>query len=40
VVFANAAEPPTKFLLAHGAIGGNAMPLWIAQGLAPVRASS
>lgn len=28
---ANAAEPPTKFLLAYGAIGGNAMPLWIAK---------
>jgi NitT/TauT family transport system substrate-binding protein len=28
---ANAAEPPTKFLLAYGAIGGNAMPLWVAK---------
>jgi hypothetical protein len=26
-----AAEAPTKFLLAYGAIGGNAMPLWIAK---------
>jgi len=26
-----AAEPPAKFLLAYGAIGGNAMPLWIAK---------
>ena len=28
---ARAAEPPAKFLLAYGAIGGNAMPLWIAK---------
>ncbi len=27
----NAAETPAKFLLAYGAIGGNAMPLWIAK---------
>ena len=27
----HAAEPPTKFLFAYGAIGGNAMPLWIAK---------
>jgi len=26
-----AAEPPAKFLFAYGAIGGNAMPLWIAK---------
>src|SRR5262245_64891884 len=26
-----AAEPPTKFLFAYGAIGGNAVPLWIAK---------
>lgn len=26
-----AAEPPARFLLAYGAIGGNAMPLWIAK---------
>ena len=28
---ANSAEAPAKFLLAYGAIGGNAMPLWIAK---------
>jgi ABC-type nitrate/sulfonate/bicarbonate transport system substrate-binding protein len=28
---ARAAEPPAKFLFAYGAIGGNAMPLWIAK---------
>src|SRR5947207_13424652 len=28
---AHAAQAPTKFLLAYGAIGGNAMPLWIAK---------
>src|SRR5258705_2131071 len=28
---AHAAEAPVKFLLAYGAIGGNAMPLWIAK---------
>ena len=28
---ADAAESPTKFLFAYGAIGGNAMPLWIAN---------
>jgi NitT/TauT family transport system substrate-binding protein len=28
---ARAAEPTAKFLLAYGAIGGNAMPLWIAK---------
>ena len=27
----HAAEPPVKFLFAYGAIGGNAMPLWIAK---------
>ncbi|TMA68071.1 MAG: ABC transporter substrate-binding protein, partial [Deltaproteobacteria bacterium] len=27
----SAAETPAKFLLAYGAIGGNAMPLWIAK---------
>jgi hypothetical protein len=27
-----AAESPTKFMFAYGAIGGNAMPLWIAAG--------
>ena len=26
-----AAEPPARFMLAYGAIGGNAMPLWIAK---------
>ena len=26
-----AAESPTKFMFAYGAIGGNAMPLWIAK---------
>ena len=26
-----AAEPPAKFMLAYGAIGGNAVPLWIAK---------
>src|SRR5215813_6065861 len=26
-----AAEPPTKILFAYGAIGGNAVPLWIAK---------
>lgn len=26
-----AAEPPTKFFFAYGAIGGNAVPLWIAK---------
>ena len=31
VVSANAAELPNKFVLAYGAIGGNAMPLWIAK---------
>jgi ABC-type nitrate/sulfonate/bicarbonate transport system substrate-binding protein len=30
-VTAHGAEAPTKFLLAYGAIGGNAMPLWIAK---------
>ena len=29
--FVHAAESPTKFMLAYGAIGGNAMPLWIAK---------
>jgi len=28
---ANAAVAPTKFLFAYGAIGGNAVPLWIAK---------
>lgn len=28
---AHAAEGPVKFMLAYGAIGGNAMPLWIAK---------
>ena len=28
---ADGAEPPAKFLFAYGAIGGNAMPLWIAK---------
>ena len=28
---AKAAEVPTKSILAYGAIGGNAMPLWIAK---------
>ena len=28
---AHAAEAPVKFLFAYGAIGGNAMPLWIAK---------
>ena len=28
---AHAAEAPLKFLLAYGAIGGNAVPLWIAK---------
>jgi len=27
----HAAESPTKFMFAYGAIGGNAMPLWIAK---------
>jgi ABC-type nitrate/sulfonate/bicarbonate transport system substrate-binding protein len=27
----HAAEPPAKFLFAYGAIGGNALPLWIAK---------
>ena len=31
MVSANSAEPPIKFLLAYGAIGGNAMPLWVAK---------
>jgi ABC-type nitrate/sulfonate/bicarbonate transport system substrate-binding protein len=30
-IAADAAEAPTKFLFAYGAIGGNAMPLWIAR---------
>ena len=29
--FVQAAEAPAKFILAYGAIGGNAMPLWIAK---------
>lgn len=31
VTLVQAGEAPTKFLLAYGAIGGNAMPLWIAK---------
>ena len=30
-VSTNAGEAPTKFLFAYGAIGGNAVPLWIAK---------
>src|SRR5262245_66256857 len=30
-VSANAGEAPAKFLFAYGAIGGNAVPLWIAK---------
>ena len=30
-ISANAGEEPTKFLFAYGAIGGNAVPLWIAK---------
>src|SRR5947199_9163177 len=31
----HAAEPPTRFMLAYGALGGNAVPLWVgkAQGI-------
>lgn len=28
---ARAVEPPAKFLFAYGAIGGNALPLWVAK---------
>jgi len=28
---AHGAEAPAKFLFAYGAIGGNAIPLWIAK---------
>ncbi|HEY7316522.1 MAG TPA: hypothetical protein VIE89_03040 [Candidatus Binatia bacterium] len=31
VACAHTVEAATKFLFAYGAIGGNAMPLWIAQ---------
>src|SRR2546427_12763956 len=27
----HAAEPPTRFMFAYGAIGGNAVPLWVAK---------